>query len=208
MHLKLIYFDVPFWRAEVSRLALHLGGIAFEDQRPNRQEFMAMKSSGQLPYGQLPVLEVDGAPIAQSVAIARFCGQVSGLYPKDDLVAQARVDELLDTCTQLTSILGPSLSIKDPDEKLRIRQKLGTKVLPKWLGFLEQRLHEQGEPVYFVANHLSVADLAVWRILGWIISGKLDGLPTNLLDAHPQLHAHYQRIDNLEGIRSWMKRYA
>ena len=35
MHLKLIYFDFPFWRAEVSRLALHLGGVPFEDVRPD-----------------------------------------------------------------------------------------------------------------------------------------------------------------------------
>ena len=85
MELRLIYFDFPFWRAEVSRLALHLSGIPFEDIRPSRAEFMAMKNSGELPYGQLPVLDVDGVRIAQSVAIARLCGQVSGLYPKDDL---------------------------------------------------------------------------------------------------------------------------
>ena len=117
MQLKLMYFDFPFWRAEVSRLALHLGGIPFDDIRPNREAFMAMKRSGELPYGQLPVLDVDGVRIAQSVAIARLCGQVSGLYPKDDLVDQARVDELLDTCTQLSNILGSSMSIKDAEEK-------------------------------------------------------------------------------------------
>ena len=53
MQLKLMYFDFPFWRAEVSRLALHLGGIPFEDVRPNREAFMAMKRSGRAPYGQL-----------------------------------------------------------------------------------------------------------------------------------------------------------
>ena len=78
-HIRLTYFDFPFWRAEASRITLTTGGIAFEDIRPNRSEFMAMKSSGELPYGQLPVLDVDGERIAQSVAIARFCGIVSGL---------------------------------------------------------------------------------------------------------------------------------
>jgi len=208
MQLKLMYFDFPFWRAEVSRLALHLGGIPFEDVRPNREAFMAMKRSGELPYGQLPVLDVDGVRIAQSVSIARFCGQVSGLYPKDNLVDQARVDELLDTCTQLTHILGSSMSIKDADEKLRARQKLGTKVLPKWLGYLENRLNQNHTSDYFVGDQLSVADLAIWRILGWLTGGILDGIPTDLLDAHPQLSAHYKRIDQLEGVRTWMARYA
>ena len=208
MELRLIYFDFPFWRAEVSRLALHLSGIPFEDIRPSRAEFMAMKNSGELPYGQLPVLDVDGVRIAQSVAIARLCGQVSGLYPKDDLLDQARVDELLDTCTQLSNILGSSMSIKDTEEKMRARHKLGTKVLPKWLGFIEKRLNANPTSDYFVGDQLSVADLAIWRILGWLTGGILDGIPTNLLEAHPQLKSHYQRIDQLEGVRSWMARYA
>ena len=207
MQLKLMYFDFPFWRAEVSRLALHLGGIPFDDVRPNREAFMAMKRSGELPYGQLPVLDVDGVRIAQSVAIARFCGQVSGLYPKDNLLAQARVDELLDTCTQLTHMLGSSMSIKDADEKMRARRKLGTKVLPKWLGFLDNRLNQNQTSKYFVGDQLSVADLAIWRVLGWLTGGILDGIPSDLLDAHPQLSAHYKRIDQLEGVRTWMTRY-
>ena len=33
-------------------------------------EFRAMKEAGALPFGQLPVLEVDGVMIAQSAAIA------------------------------------------------------------------------------------------------------------------------------------------
>ena len=32
--------------------------------------------------GQQPLLEVDGKPIAQTGAIARYCGKLSGHYPK------------------------------------------------------------------------------------------------------------------------------
>jgi len=35
MKLTIIYPDVPFWRAEMSRLALFIGGIEFEDFRPS-----------------------------------------------------------------------------------------------------------------------------------------------------------------------------
>ena len=38
MKLKLIYPDLPFWRAETSRLALFIGEIEFEDYRPSREE--------------------------------------------------------------------------------------------------------------------------------------------------------------------------
>ena len=28
-NIKIYYFDFPFWRAEVSRLALHLGNVSY-----------------------------------------------------------------------------------------------------------------------------------------------------------------------------------
>ena len=84
MELRLIYPDIPFWRAEASRLALFFGGIEFEDLRPSREEIAKMKTDGTFPFGQFPVLQVDGNTIAQTGAIARFCGKLSGLYPSKD----------------------------------------------------------------------------------------------------------------------------
>ena len=76
MHLRLIYPKFPFWRAEVPRLALHLGGVAFENYHPTREEIREYKSDGRLPFGQVPILVVDGETIAQTGAIARFCGKL------------------------------------------------------------------------------------------------------------------------------------
>ena len=64
MDLRLIYPDIPFWRAETSRLALFIGGIEFEDLRPSRGEIAKMKTKGTFPFGQFPVLQVDGKSIA------------------------------------------------------------------------------------------------------------------------------------------------
>ena len=68
MELRLIYPDIPFWRAETSRLALFIGGIEFEDLRPSREEIAKMKTDGTFPFGQFPVLQVDGKTIAQTGA--------------------------------------------------------------------------------------------------------------------------------------------
>ena len=43
MKLKLIYGNMPFWRAEVSRLALYLGGIEFDDERTSWSEVKELK---------------------------------------------------------------------------------------------------------------------------------------------------------------------
>merc|ERR1712018_48865 len=101
--LVLHYFDMPFWRAEVSRLALHLGKIEFEDKKI--KDFKEFKESGIAPFGQVPILEVDGKVIAQTGAIARYCGKVSGFYPKDDDFAAAKIDEIIDTATDITNLI-------------------------------------------------------------------------------------------------------
>ena len=48
MKLKFIYGDIPFWRAEVGRLALYFGNIDFEDIRITRDEFLYLKENGKL----------------------------------------------------------------------------------------------------------------------------------------------------------------
>ena len=48
MDITLIYFDFPFWRAEVSRIALFMGGIEFNDRRIDSEEFQRVKSNGRL----------------------------------------------------------------------------------------------------------------------------------------------------------------
>ena len=83
MDITLIYFDFPFWRAEVSRIALFMGGIEFNDRRIDSEEFQRVKSNGCLddgtliPFGQLPVLVVNGVSVAQTGGIARFCGKLA-----------------------------------------------------------------------------------------------------------------------------------
>lgn len=207
MDIRLTYFNFPFWRAETSRLALHIGGVEFEDVRLGRDEFRAKKESGALPYGQLPVIEVDGVMIAQSAAIARFCGKVAGLYPKGDDVAAARVDELLDAASQISDLVGPSMREKDLEKRAALRDVLGQETFPRWFALLEKRLEQNGASDYAVGDSLTVADLALWRLLGWLCGGVIDGIPTDLLTPHARLEAHFKRIDGREDIRAWMQKH-
>ena len=39
MNLKIVYFDFPFWRAEVARISLFKGNIRFDDIRVNGDDF-------------------------------------------------------------------------------------------------------------------------------------------------------------------------
>jgi len=206
MELRLIYPDIPFWRAETSRLALFIGGIEFEDLRPSREEIAKMKTDGTFPFGQFPVLQVDGKTIAQTGAIARFCGKLSGLYPSKDEFAAAKVDEVIDLATDITNQMRPALREKDPKLRIEMRRELSKTILPQWLGFLEKLLHDNGDTGFFVGHSISVADLAVWRLCAWISGGIIDGLPVDLLDGFPLLSVHQSQISNLPKVVEWIKK--
>jgi hypothetical protein len=53
-----------------------------QDKRVNFEEWGKMKQEGWAPFGQLPVLEVDGQHLAQSAAIGRWrsCSSTGGLH--------------------------------------------------------------------------------------------------------------------------------
>jgi prostaglandin-H2 D-isomerase / glutathione transferase len=79
--LTLTDFDFDGGRGEPARLALSIAGIAFEDRRVTFDTWRSLKS--QMPYGALPVLEVDGHALSQSNAINRYVGKLANRYPAD-----------------------------------------------------------------------------------------------------------------------------
>merc|ERR1711976_228293 len=205
--LVLHYFDFPFWRAEVCRLALHLGKVEFEDKKI--KDFAEFKASGIAPLGQAPILEVDGKVVAQTGAIARYCGKVSGFYPKDDDFAAAKVDEIIDTATDMTNLIGATMGIADEKEKLEARAKLATEKLPKYFAALERLLSENGSTGFYVGNTMTIADIGMWRMLGWFKGGALDGVSKDIFDKYALVLEHYNSIDAHPEIRTWMEtRYA
>ena len=211
MKIRLFYTNLPFWRAEVSRLALYIGGIDFEDVRMIwRDDFDIMVNTGKLPYNikspfrQIPVLEVDGQVIGQTAGIARFCGKLSGMYPKNDDILAAKIDQIIDAANDITNLIGLTMREKDPDKKISERKNLSEKILPKWLGFLEDLLDENKLSEWFVGKNMSIADLCIWRLLGWVTSGKLDHVPTTILESFPNLTKLYNLIDNHPKVCEWM----
>merc|ERR1712064_151872 len=106
--IKLYYGQFPFWRAEVSRLALHLGNVPFENVNVNAtpETRASLIEAGKSPLGQFPTMEVDGKIVCQTGAIARYCGKQGGFYPRDDDIAAAKIDEIIDTATDITLVVG------------------------------------------------------------------------------------------------------
>ena len=210
MKIKLIYLDIPFWRAEIGRIALYLGNIDFEDIRISRDEFLRSRKTGKLddgtviPFRQIPCLNVDGKSINQTGGISRFCGRISGLYPIENAVNAALIDQILDMATDITVLLGPSLKEKNEVTKKIMREKLARGALFRKISYLEELL-EEGKEDWFVNREISIADLAIWRLIGWLTSGMIDYLPSDLISTFPNLKRIFLNVERHPKVIDWIK---
>ena len=208
MELQFIYVDTPFWRAEVGRIALFMGGVKFDDVRIKREDFLNAKESGKLndgtvlPFHQIPCLVVDGVSIAQTGAIARFCGKLGGLYPTDDLVKAANIDQFIDFMTDLNVMVSNTGNENDENKKIKARQELAAGPLRRKLAMLERCMSENSS--WIVPSDVSIADIAIWRVLGWLTSGIIDGLPTNILSDFPRTTQLCLAVDKHPKIQDWV----
>ena len=211
MSIKIYYSNIPFWRAEVSRIALYIGNIKFEDIRTTREDFKEVIRTGKLPNGkmtpfrQLPVMEVNGQIIGQTGAIARYCGKISGLYPKEDNLLAAKIDQVIDAATDITELVSPTVREKNQEIKKLLRKNLVEEKLPLWFGFLEDILQQNNSSNCFVGKEITIADLAIWRLLGWLTQGKLDHIPTTILKPFKNLCNHFKIVDSHSKVSEWMK---
>ena len=205
--IKIYYSHTPFWRAEVLRVSLFIKDIPFEDIRVSREEFVHLIKTGFLPNGkkapfhQLPVIEVEGKIIGQTGAIARYCGKASNLYADDNLKA-AKIDQIIDAATDITNLVSPTIREKDLDKKMDDRKLLVNKLLPRWFRYLENLLSED-ESTWFVEK-MSIADVAIWRLLGWLTSGIIDGIPTSIIDDFPKLKNIHHQVHTHPKVQEWM----
>ena len=77
--IVLRYFSVR-GRAEVARWILSYAGQEYVDERIEAGPHSQWKElKGKTPFGQLPILEVDGKVLAQSRAIARYLAHMYDL---------------------------------------------------------------------------------------------------------------------------------
>ncbi|TMW59774.1 hypothetical protein Poli38472_004843 [Pythium oligandrum] len=184
--IKLTYFNGAA-RAESIRLAFYIGNVPFEDVRLSFQEFGALKET--FPYGQLPVLEVDGEVIAQSEAMLRFAGRLTGLYPVNDPVAALKIDELLGSMDELSSKMSPSFREQDPDKKKALREEMANTIIPRYLGLIDRRLAQLKEYAVFKTDSLFIHELLINNFVRWMKMGVVDHVPTTVCDGYAAVDA-------------------
>ena len=74
--------------------------------------YEGMYASGALTFGTFPALVVGGkGVINQTQAIARYVGQLTGLYPADPFLA-AKADECLDALTDISDLITATMQVR------------------------------------------------------------------------------------------------
>ncbi|KAF0707822.1 hypothetical protein As57867_006515, partial [Aphanomyces stellatus] len=184
--LKLTYFDITVGRGEITRLALTIADIPFEDERVSFADWPALKP--RMPFRQLPVLTVDGDTLTQDVAIARYAGTLAGLYPSANPLDAARVDEIVLAVEDIRALLYGLLKIPE-DDRHATGEAISATTLPAALGLLDARLTatSKGSRYHLANDVLSMADLDVYAIVALIKSGWLAGISTTAADVFPKL---------------------
>jgi len=190
-HLKLTYFDIHGGRAEPARLAMYIGGVAFEDERISFQDFGAKRSG--YPFKRVPLLVIDEVELSQGNTINRYVGKLAGLYPTNALQA-AYCDEAMDAVEDIISQQGMTMFITDEAQKKAAREALAEGPIAIYLERLQKMLEARGGE-YFADGRLTVADLKVMVWVRSLRSGILDYVPTDLPDKlAPKLVAHLDRV--------------
>ena len=194
--LKLTYFDFSGGRAEPARLAMHIGGIPFEDHRFASRDFPEIRKT--TPLNQVPTLHVNEVQITQSDAITRYVGKLAGLYPVDEFQALL-CDEVMAALEEINIKIGATFGMTG-DALKSAREALATGPLPRYLRWLQNQLENHGGE-FFADNRLTIADLKALVILRWLSSGILDHIPSDLVDAEaPMLKEYMNRIAMLPAI--------
>lgn len=208
--LKLYYFNIK-GKGESIRLICAYSGLKLEDHRfESRDEFLAMKEGSRLPFGQVPMLEIDGKEaMVQSSAIMRYLGKLCGLYPmKDHLLAQ-KVDAIMDQAsdvfmgsTVLTYGLRFSIDLS-PEAKEKGYEHFNETVLPEHLKRAERVIEASITGWMAGTDEPSPADF-VWYCSLINMSEKKEISEKNKsLEGLPKLKAFMEKFESLEAIKDY-----
>lgn len=196
---KLIYFDLR-GRGEIPRLLFHAADVDFEDKRIDNKEEWYNTLRHAMPQKTLPVLEVDGKQLSQSLTICRYLAREFGLTGRTNW-EQAQVEQVADTMDDLRAEVAKWIYEQTEEKKNDILSKLRSDVFPKFIGILEKILRENSSNSgYMVGDSLTLADLSVFE--NWTMPLTLS---PDVFDGHPEIQAHRTRVEKHENLADYIK---
>uniref|UniRef100_A0A914C9B5 glutathione transferase n=1 Tax=Acrobeloides nanus TaxID=290746 RepID=A0A914C9B5_9BILA len=196
---KLYYFDFG-GRAEFIRIMFHYAGVPFEDVRFSFQEW-GQNWKHKMPFGKVPVLEIDGVMLPDSRAIGSYLGKKFDLAGKDDLEF-AQIEALLsffnDFLNEIHTWFSAALGFGQGD-KDKLYKEVFEPAAAKALPIFEKHIKEAGNGFYFKSG-LTWADFYLSKF--W---QTMDRLIPDFFDKHPILKENSDKVNALPQIQKYLK---
>ena len=204
---KLYYFDIK-GKGEPIRLFCAYAGLALEDIRfATYADFLALKESGKLAYGQVPMLEIDGKEqLVQSSSIMTYLSKIAGTYPDDPLMA-AKVEASL--CAEADAFISSTVVTYpnrfgfsfDEDASAKAYKAISDEILPRHLTNLEKQLKESSTGWIAGTSEPSVADF-VWFCQLYHSVPAQSEFPEKLrlLEDYPTLKGFVEKMLTLDAV--------
>ena len=185
--------------AEQSRFIFAQAGVEYNDVRFDGKDWQAIKPTLTLPFGVLPVLEVDGKPIGGSVVIARYLGEQFGLAGKDEF-ENAQIANVVDAIQDLNMEVIRYRFEKDDARKAEMKKKLINDTLPAKLQYFEKRA-STNENGWMYNGRLTWADFSVYIGLDRVRMV----ISEDALKDFPGLKNLCASVEALPNIAKWIK---
>ena len=191
--VKLFYF-LGRGRAETTRWMLSINEINFINVPINTPEdLLKLRNTGKLPFDQMPLLEINGMYLSQSVAMVKYLARLGGYYGSNDKEAlycdmfAGAISDFAETAMQAPFQPSNNLAL----ETLKNRFQ---KFSPKF----ELRIKENGNNLC-VGNKITFADILLTEAL----NSYIEWIP-NLLNGSRILSSLYERIMNEKAIKGYL----
>ncbi|VDD97622.1 unnamed protein product [Enterobius vermicularis] len=197
-HYKLTYFNFHGY-GEGARLLFHYASVPFEDVRVTPEEWPQLKP--KMPYGQVPVLEVDGVQIPQSAAIFRYLARQFGLVPNCP-IEEAQVDAVYDAQKDFDKEIEPYYEIFEGLSNADKNKVLKELVLPardKYFGHLKKLL-TAGDGIHLVGKQLYWADIVIADTLMVI-----ERMAPPLFEGFPEIKKFVDEIHKLPALKKYLE---
>jgi len=212
--LTLYYFNIP-GKGSCIRLLCKYCGLNLKDYRfSSRDEFIKMKESGKLTFGQVPAIEItksngESNMLFQSAAIMRFLGKISkkGLYPTDPVAASV-VDMIMDQEADAFQGLRvakykdrfgfKASTVLTEDVAKGVIATINAEIIPRHLGYIEALLKKGATGWLAGTKSVSVADF-FWYPTFKALNDGWSGNPA-ILKGFPEIQKFMARFEKETGL--------
>ncbi|KHJ85156.1 glutathione S-transferase protein [Oesophagostomum dentatum] len=235
VHYKLLYFNGR-GNGECARQIFAVAGQQYEDVRLTHEQFAPMKpsrmlssvlinkinkmDSADLPFGQVPVLEVDGKQLAQSAAIARYLARQYGLAgadPFEEALVDSLADQYADYRVEVKPYVYTLLGFMKAGDLDKLKKEVMMPGRDKFLGFITKFLKKSKSgklPIIptacallnIVSIGFLVGDKVTWVDL--LISEHMADMSARIpefLDGFPEVKAHMEKVRSIPALKKWIE---